>query len=72
MLSCVELFPWGRGGSQVCLLITVSANLILMICRTPITYPGATGRDLTALALEEHAIQLGRQWTHEQPENKAR
>lgn len=29
MLSCVELFPWDRGGSQVCLLITVSASLII-------------------------------------------
>lgn len=77
MLSCVDLVPWDRNGSQVCLVFTLMVSLIISDVQNtnymPSSQPGTQGllgRGPIALALKEHATQLGRQWTHEQSENK--
>lgn len=77
MLSCVELVAWDRNGSQVCLLFTLMVSLIISDVHNtnymPSSQPGTQGllgRGPIALALKEHATQLGKQWTQEQSENK--
>ena len=77
MFSCVDLAPWDRNGRQVCLLFTLIVSLIINDVQNtnymPSSQPGTQGllgRGPVALAPKEHATQLGRQWTHEQSENK--